>query len=662
MATNDATPQVEGKVMLRVCSIAYAFFLLSQFAQWGSDPSVHKGGLTIAFLLAAVHLFFAFIMPLDEANFTFWTSCTFWVLSIVACTLLAGAFPSAGFVLVGGISLVYFYEYYSAILNRAGCTTLREGFFTGLFRSVVRRAPSGAVSDASGEKLRPITQPRKQGTSFASIYGMDEEKKRIKAAAQEIIHGHTARNQVRNGILLTGEPGNGKTQLAKALAGELNLPFLEITNGLVASQWINETTVNLMRAFAEVKRRAPCVLLIDEIDSFLSARDTGATRNTEDSKIVNTLLTELVNMRACRVIIIAATNHPQKLDSAGVREGRFDFKIEVLPPDRDARRLILKDALSKSLPNVRIEDGAVETVVARWSGFSVVRILAVAKELEAMQRERAMSQLAADDIFKALRLLQGSQGLPVDTAKGIDKMLLADALKDDLTSIVYRMTHIQEIEEAGGSLPTGLVFYGAEPGTGKTECARSLAKDSGWAFLATTSNDLIADHTEIDTIYKKALNIRPCIIFIDEANDVLRDRSMSPNAAITNKLLTVMDGVSNERRDIMFIAATNYVEQIDAAVLRGGRISEKFHFGVPEIADQIAYIADAIKKSRAKFAPDVSAAAVAMMMDKMGVAGTVANMATVLQDAVNSSLGKGASSLGVSLDDIGKSIRRQTVA
>ena len=564
--------------------------------------------------------------------------------------------------MTSAICLIWMYETYARILHHSGDTSLPLNLFTGIFRQKKSKRAGSDPHRGEGDisSNQTITRAVKQTSDFSAIYGMEEEKKRIKTAALDILAARKSGAAVRNGILLTGEPGNGKTQLAKALAGEIKLPLVELTYQLVASKWINETTINLGRALSEAKRAAPCVLLIDEIDSFLVDRSLNCGNYPEDRKIVNLLLTELVNLRNCGVVIVAATNHLNKLDSAGVREGRFDFKIDVQPPTTDARRLILCNALKKSMPKVAIEPGAIETVAKRWNGFSVVRILSVAKEMASIHRDRPYKLITATDIYNALRVLQGSQGLPVHHAKGIDNMFLPAILKDDLKSIVYRMQHIQEIEDAGGSLPTGLIFYGAEPGTGKTECARSLAKDSGWALLATTSNDLIADAGEIDKLFKEALNIRPCIIFIDEANDVLRDRSSSPYSAITNQLLSVMDGVASERRDVMFVAATNYIEHIDAAVLRGGRISEKFRFDVPARDDQITFMTAAIANSKSKFAPELTPTVIVSLLKTAAVKGTVANMVAVVQDAVNARLARSGDPL-VGIEDVRKAIGRQTL-
>ncbi|MCH2220590.1 MAG: ATP-binding protein, partial [Dechloromonas sp.] len=150
---------------------------------------------------------------------------------------------------------------------------------------------------------------------------MQAIKERLLAAGQEVIQGGQSDRPSRNGILLTGKPGNGKTYLAEALAGELNLPFLTLTYGDVASKWIGDMPARLPVAFQEARARAPCVLFFDEVDSLLSSRDT-ANMDGDSLKAVNIMLTELVEIRRTGVVVVAATNHLDRLDSAAVREGR----------------------------------------------------------------------------------------------------------------------------------------------------------------------------------------------------------------------------------------------------------------------------------------------------------------------------------------------------
>ena len=137
--------------------------------------------------------------------------------------------------------------------------------------------------------------------TFDDIHGMDELKDRLLAHAGPILNYHAhdmpAHMPVpRNGILLHGEPGNGKTVLAEALAGELCIAFLEVTYGPVASKWIGELPALLTRTFALARASAPCVLFIDEIDSFLKSRDTQGSY-AEMSVVTNIMLTEMVALR-----------------------------------------------------------------------------------------------------------------------------------------------------------------------------------------------------------------------------------------------------------------------------------------------------------------------------------------------------------------------------
>lgn len=638
-------------------ALVYAVALGFQLFEWLTEPYVSQIALFSLFFLIIVHLFCIFTVNFERVNFNYWFSLLLWISGIFITFRYAHAMPSLGFCITATVCLMLMYEAYAYYTNEAGCRTLRQNIFPRIFtlgKNRVSSSPNGTV-----DSPKPITQKQKMGGNFSLIYGLEDEKKRIKQAALDILLAKKSGKQARNGILLTGLPGNGKTELARALAGELNLPYIEITQGMLASEWVNETTVKLMRALNEAKQSAPCVLFVDEIDSLLTDRSKAQRSDTEDSKIVNALLTELVNLRSHGVIIVAATNHIEKLDGAGIREGRFDFKIEIGAPSEKTRVGIMLLEIYKQLPTVKIETGAVETVAKRWNGFSVVRIISVVKELASMHREAAFVLVTSDLIFEALRRIQGSLGLNVSNAKGVDNMFLPAEMKADLQSIVYRMRNIQAIEAAGGSMPTGLIFYGSKPGTGKTECARSIAKDSGWAFLATTSNDIIHDPSLIDSLYKDALNMRPCIIFIDEANDIFRDRSYSHHSALTNKLLTIMDGVTSEARDIMFIAATNYIEHIDSAVLRGGRISEKFHFTSLSFIEQAEFLEVQMSKSKSGFEADVCAEAIVALAAEHEISGTVSNLSVILKDAINNMVVR--KSTLVSMKDLEKAVLRQKV-
>lgn len=142
------------------------------------------------------------------------------------------------------------------------------------------------------------------------------------------------------------------------------------------------------------------------------------------------------------------------------------------------------------------------------------------------------------------------------------------------------MTNPMETENLGGKVPRGVLLYGP-PGTGKTTLAKAIAKESGWTFIQTTGHKLLRDPDEVRSVLDRARDLKPAIVFIDEADDVLSERSYSGNAALTNELLTAMDGNSFGLTDVMFIGATNHPDALDSAAIRGGRLGFHVEVGLP---------------------------------------------------------------------------------
>ena len=150
------------------------------------------------------------------------------------------------------------------------------------------------------------------------------------------------------------------------------------------------------------------------------------------------------------------------------------------------------------------------------------------------------------------------------------------------------MQQVHNLEKMGGSLPSGVIFFGP-PGTGKTEAAMAIAQASGWAFLSTTAARLIGKPGAWGELVREASDIRPVIVFIDEADPVLLERRYSNVEVLANEILTSLSGAQGKARDVMYIAATNHYDRLDKAVLRGGRFEEKIRFDVPEREDMRLY-------------------------------------------------------------------------
>jgi len=270
----------------------------------------------------------------------------------------------------------------------------------------------------------------------------------------------------------------------------------------------------------------------------------------------------------------------------------------------------------------------------RWVGFSVKRLLSIGEEIAVMDSEQKISLIDNRVLCEAMRRIQGRRGKLPESTKCLDDLYFNEDLKQNTQNIAYRMKNALMIEELGGSVPNGLLFHGPA-GTGKTETARALAKASGYAFLSTTSNELCRSSDAIDLLIREASDIRPCIVFIDEADDILANRQYSNVSTITNKLLTVMDGSDGKIPDVLFIAATNHPENIDPAALRGGRFTEKLNFAYPNKNVRAEFANNWMLNSNAKFCSELNGEKLALLI---GDNVSIANVAAILQESVNQML------------------------
>lgn len=510
--------------------------------------------------------------------------------------------------------------------------TLNDWLYYKFGSRTYARAVNGA-SNGSGVNDAITYEAVKSNITFDNVIGMDDFKSRLLKAGNEVL---STKDSKRNGILLTGDPGNGKTTMAKALAGQLKLPIINVAFGTFASSWVGQTTERVMKVFDDAEKQAPCVLFLDEIEAVLIDRSKVTNADSEGPKTVSAMLKRLEDIRSSKVVVVAASNFLDRLDPAAVREGRFDYKIEVPSPDFQARKFLLETGL-KSVKN-KIDQNGLERAAKRWEGFSVSRIRAIVVETLDQLKDGEINVVGFDELADALRHLNASIGDKIpENALSIDQLILSPEMRTRMKKLATRMVNIDEIEEMGGSVPSGVLFFGPA-GTGKTIGAMALAKESKWAFLKTSGHDLLHSPDKMDELMRRAKDIRPCIIFIDEADDVLADRRSSMiSKDVTNKLLTIMDGAGGKTKDILFVAATNAPDLIDDAMLRGGRFTEKVGFDVPDTDSLHAYIAKWISNTKAKLADDFTADSVVELLQGE----SLANVGEILQSAVNEAISTG---------------------
>lgn len=504
---------------------------------------------------------------------------------------------------------------------------------------------TGAKTDLYKPKAKAINSGHKQDSevksgiqytavlarfNFSNVAGMTDLKGKLLKAGKQILDKNN--QDAKNGILFHGDPGNGKTFFAEALAGELKLKFISATFGNIVSQWVGETTQRAMKVFDDAEAQAPCMLFLDEIDSVFVDRGSIKNADSEAPKTLNAILTRLVDIRKKGVVVVAATNFLDKLDPASIREGRFDYKIEITNPDFEAR----KSLLTKALKQVKIDADILESLARRWEGYSVSRIMAIGDAGREIAMSDGIKSADFDLMMKALRSIQGTKGDKIpESVPTVEGLFLTDPMRARMNNLIERMVNIEEVEKFGGNAPTGVLFHGPA-GTGKTLGAMVMAKSANWSFIQTTGNALLSNPDEIDNIMKRAADIRPCLVFIDEGDDVLADRNSSMSKSVTNRLLSVMDGAGGRPKDVLFVAATNYPEMIDSAMLRGGRFTEKIEFSLPDMKTISDYVRNWIESAKAPLSDDFTVENVSNIVRGQ----SLANVKVILQGSVNESISK----------------------
>ncbi len=252
-------------------------------------------------------------------------------------------------------------------------------------RKLMDKAGGGAASMmfGNGDSGAKIYVQSTEGIRFDDVAGEDEAKENL----QEIVnylHDPSKYKEIGasmpKGILLVGPPGTGKTMLAKAVAGEANVPFFSISGSEFVEMFVGMGASKVRELFSQAKEKAPCIVFIDEIDAIGQKRSSGSAYggNDEREQTLNQLLTEMDGFEGNNgVIILAATNRPESLDPALTRPGRFDRRVPVELPDLKGREAILRVHAKK----VKLEDNIDFTAVARMaSGASGAELANIVNE------------------------------------------------------------------------------------------------------------------------------------------------------------------------------------------------------------------------------------------------------------------------------------------
>lgn len=273
-------------------------------------------------------------------------------MSPLLSLLLSWVLPIALFVLIG--------RYMSKkIMNKAG--------------------GNNSMMFGMGKSNAKIYVNSSDGIKFADVAGEDEAKENLTEIV-DFLHNPRKYAEIGaampKGVLLVGPPGTGKTMLAKAVAGEANVPFFSISGSEFVEMFVGMGASKVRDLFKQAKEKAPCIVFIDEIDAIGKKRDGRVSGNDEREQTLNQLLTEMDGFEGnTGVVILAATNRPESLDSALTRPGRFDRRVPVDLPDFKGREAILKVHVKKIKHDGNIDFNRIARMASGASGAELANIV-----------------------------------------------------------------------------------------------------------------------------------------------------------------------------------------------------------------------------------------------------------------------------------------------
>ncbi len=490
---------------------------------------------------------------------------------------------------------------------------------------VINTAPKGVVQINDDTIVEMKEEPVREGevltptVTYEDIGGLKEELMKVREMIElPLKHAELFERlgiDPPKGVLLYGPPGTGKTLIAKAVANEAGANFYSIQGPEIMSKYYGQSEERLREKFEEAQKNAPSVLFIDELDSIAPKREevTGEV----ERRVVAQLLTLMDGLTGRgQVIVIGATNRDEAIDPALRRPGRFDREIEIGVPDRNGRKEVLQ-IHTRGMPIEGVEEerdhllGELSDVT---HGFVGADLAALAREAAMKALRRYLPDIDLEKPIPA-ETLEKMRVLPEDfknALKEVEPSAMREVLVEipkiswsdvgGLGDVKLKLREAVEMplkdpdafKRMGIKPPRGILLYGP-PGSGKTLLAKAVANESEANFISIKGPEVMSkwvgeSEKAVRTIFKKAKQVAPCIVFLDELDAIAHRRGFDNDSGVServvNQLLTSMDGLET-LEGVVVVGATNRPDMVDPALLRTGRFDRILLVPAPDRAARL---------------------------------------------------------------------------
>ncbi len=469
---------------------------------------------------------------------------------------------------------------------------------------IINTTPNGIVSISELTKIKvkeeaaQIEEEAGPRVSYEDIGGLHEEILKVREMIELPLKHPELFDRLGidppKGVLLHGPPGTGKTLIAKAVANESGANFYTINGPEIMSKFYGQSEENLRKIFEEAEKNAPSIIFIDEIDAIAPKRSE--VHGEVERRVVSQMLTLMDGLKGRgKLIVIGATNLPDILDPALRRPGRFDREIIIAAPDREGRKEILQ-IHTRGMPlaeNIKLEDlaeftygyvGADLAALAREAAMNALRRYLPEIDLEKPIPVEILEKMevTTDDFKNAHRGIEPSAmrefliEIPKINWEDVGGLQIA---KQQLQEAVeWPLTKPESFKKLGITPPRGVLLYGP-PGTGKTLLAKAVASESKANFISIKGPEVMSkwvgeSEKAVRELFKKARQVAPTIVFLDELDSIAPMRGTDTGSHVTdsvvNQLLTSIDGLES-MEGVVVIGATNRPDIIDPSLLRPGR-------------------------------------------------------------------------------------------